>query len=58
MLEENAFLYHEIGTQCGKCIETDVTAGRMKFINGGVKDSTGIARVVENRQVPTLKGTT
>lgn len=38
--------YHLIGTNCGKCIS-----------DGGVLDSTGNASIVENRQVPTLKGT-
>lgn len=49
MLEENAFLYDEIGKGCGKCIEDNVTAGRVTFLSGGVKDSTGIVSIAENR---------
>lgn len=48
MLEENAFLYHQIGTGCGKCLEGDITAGRVTFL-GGDKDSTGVVSIVENR---------
>jgi len=54
MLEDNAFLYHEIGTQCGKCLEANITVGRVTFVGdssqpGGVIDSTDVARVAENR---------